>query len=217
RGPRQEIRQTAGGAAVFSEIHHRAPPSNCQMTGDAQVPAADFHEQRIALRRPDRREVTDGPDGDADQPEAQAEAHSPGQRAVHDGDGARSAAEQDMLGQRPVDRDGESRHRVELFEARRHQTSAPPPNEKNDRKKLDAAKAIDRPNTIWMRRRKPPLVSPKASVKPVAMMMMPATILATGPSMDWRICCKGCSHGIDEPDAWAAGASMRLMARADAA
>jgi hypothetical protein len=30
----------------------------------------------------------------------------------------------------------------------RHQTSAPPPNEKNDRKKLDAAKAIDRPKTI---------------------------------------------------------------------
>jgi membrane carboxypeptidase/penicillin-binding protein PbpC len=28
-----------------------------------------------------------------------------------------------------------------LFEAARHQTSAPPPNEKNDRKKLDAAKA----------------------------------------------------------------------------
>ena len=47
-----------------------------------------------------------------------------------------------MLGQRPMDRDRESRHRVELFEAARHQMSAPPPNEKNDRKKLDAAKAM---------------------------------------------------------------------------
>jgi hypothetical protein len=32
--------------------------------------------------------------------------------------------------------------------ARFHQTSAPPPNWKKDRKKLDAAKAIDRPKTI---------------------------------------------------------------------
>jgi hypothetical protein len=29
-----------------------------------------------------------------------------------------------------------------------HQITTPPPNEKNDRKKLDAAKAIDSPNTI---------------------------------------------------------------------
>ena len=104
--------------------------------------------------------------------------------AVHDRDGARSAAEQDMLGQRPMDRDRESRHRVELFEAARHQMSAPPPNEKNDRKKLDAEKAMLRPKTIWIMRRKPPEVSPNASARPVAMMTMAATIFATDPSMD---------------------------------
>src|SRR3546814_17401349 len=64
-----------------------------------------------------------------------------------------------------------------------HQTSAPPPNEKNDRKKELAAKAIDRPNTIWISRRNPPDVSPNARVRPVAMMMITAMILATGP---WR-------------------------------
>ncbi len=37
-----------------------------------------------------------------------------------------------------------------------HQTSAPPPNWKKVRKKLDAAKAMLRPKTIWIRRRKPP-------------------------------------------------------------
>ena len=60
-----------------------------------------------------------------------------------------------------------------------------------------AAKAIDRPKTIWISRRKPPDVSPKASARPVAMMMMTATILATGPSIDWRIFCSGCfpRHG----------------------
>src|SRR5690606_7360437 len=169
------------------------------------------------LRRPYGCEMADGPAGDADQPEAQAEAHGPGQRSIHDGDGARSAAEQDMLGQRPMDRDYESRHRVELFEAARHQMSAPPPNEKNDRKNELAAKAMDRPNTIWISLRKPPPVSPKAKVRPVTMMMMTAMILATGPSMDCRMLWSGASHGIDEPDAWAAGASIRLMTRVEAA
>src|SRR6478736_9377534 len=82
-----------------------------------------------------------------------------------------------------------------------HQISTPPPNEKNDRKKLEAANAIDRPNTIWISRRKPPDVSPKASDRPVTMMMMTAMILATGPSTDCRIWLSGCSHGILEPAA----------------
>src|SRR3546814_13423667 len=72
----------------------------------------------------------------------------------------------------------------DLVRAIGHQTSAPPPKEKNDRKKLDAANAIDRPNTIWIRRRAPPEVSPKASVRPVMMMIITAMILATGPSFD---------------------------------
>jgi hypothetical protein len=37
-------------------------------------------------------------------------------------------------------------------------------------------------------------------------MMITARIFATGPSIDWRICWSGCSHGMDEPDACAAGA-----------
>ena len=60
-------------------------------------------------------------------------------------DGAWRAAEQDRLAERTVDRHGEARN---LVTSGHHQTSAPPPNEKKDRKKLDAAKAIDRPNTI---------------------------------------------------------------------
>ena len=37
-----------------------------------------------------------------------------------------------------------------------HQTSAPPAKLKNDRKKLElAAKAIDKPKTIWINRLKP--------------------------------------------------------------
>src|SRR5216684_6081654 len=84
-----------------------------------------------------------------------------------------------------------------------HQTSAPPPKEKNERKKELAANAIDRPNTIWISRRKPPDVSPNASDRPVTMMMMTAIILATGPSTDCRIWLSGCSHGMLEPAAQA--------------
>src|SRR3546814_3051748 len=64
-----------------------------------------------------------------------------------------------------------------------HEISAPPPKLKKLRKKEEAAKAIDSPKMIWMRRRNPPAVSPNASVRPVTMMMITATILATGP---WR-------------------------------
>ena len=33
------------------------------------------------------------------------------------------------------------------------------------------------------------------------MMMITATILETGPSIDWRICWSGCSHGMLDPAA----------------
>src|ERR1700732_3092926 len=95
-----------------------------------------------------------------------------------------------------------------------HQISAPPPNEKNERKNEDAAKAIDSPNTIWMRRRNPPAVSPKASVRPVTMMMITAMILETGPSIDCRICWSGCSQGMFEPAA-NAGAAASIAAKTD--
>src|SRR3546814_2430359 len=96
--------------------------------------------------------MADGPKDQAGYPEAQAETDRARQRAVDDGERARGAAEQYRLGQRPMDGGVEARDRLGGFQ---HQTSAPPPNEKNDRKKLDAANAIDRPNTIWMSRRKP--------------------------------------------------------------
>src|SRR6476646_4666570 len=84
-----------------------------------------------------------------------------------------------------------------------HQITTPPPNEKNDKKKLAAANAIDRPNTIWISLRKPPEVSPNASDSPVTMMMMTAMIFATGPSTDCRIWLSGCSQGMLEPAACA--------------
>ena len=57
------------------------------------------------------------------------------------------------------------------------------------------------PKTIWMRRRKPPDVSPNASVRPVMMMTITERTFATGPWIEFRICVSGCSHGMLEPAA----------------
>ena len=85
-----------------------------------------------------------------------------GQRAVDDRDGARRTAQQDRLGQRAMQRHLEARgHGIGASS-----DDAPPAKMKNVRKKLEAANAIERPKTIWISRRKPPLVSPKASVRP---------------------------------------------------
>src|SRR5689334_22237551 len=171
------------------------------MTGDAKMPTADIDELRVALGRPDGGEMSDRPEAQADKPETQSQTKSGGERAVEDGDAPRGAPEQNVLGQRPVNGDAVARDLAAALDQARHQTSAPPPNEKNDRKKLDAAKAIDRPKTIWISRRKPPEVSPKASVRPVTMMMITEMTLATGPWIESRICVRGCSHGMLEPAA----------------
>src|SRR3546814_8035212 len=120
--------------------------------------------------------MADRPDGETGEPEPKAQADRTGERAIDDREAARRAAEQDRFGQRPMDRSEETRH----LAVAAHQTSAPPPKEKKDRKKLDAAKAIDRPKTICTSRRKPPDVSPKARLRPVTMMIHTATILAPG-------------------------------------
>jgi len=110
----------------------------------AQMPPHDIDEGGVAFGGPDRREVPDQPDRGADDPQTKAKADRGSERAVDDCDGARRTAEEDRFGQSAMDWCVETDDGLGLF----HQTSAPPPNWKNDRKKLDAAKAIDRPKTI---------------------------------------------------------------------
>src|SRR5216684_3076944 len=204
-GPGQKIHQMGYGSTILSEIHH-ARASNGEMAGDAQMTAHHVDELRIALRRPDRGGLTENPKQETGDPQPQAETKSCGERAVENRDRARSAAEQDVFGERAMNGCCKSGDLL-------HQTSAPPPKEKNERKKELAAKAIERPNTIWISRRKPPEVSPNASVSPVTMMMMTAMILATGPSTDCRIWLSGCSHGMLEPAAQA-GAQSNVVSTA---
>ena len=151
RRPWQEIRETGRRAVIFGEVHHRAMSiewaSDAEMAGDAQMAAHHIDEHRIALRRPNRGGMADDPEQQACDPQAKAETQSRGQCPVQDRNGARRPAEQDRLGQRPVNGSDEAWNGL-VRGQRRHQISAPPPKEKNDRKKLDAAKAIDRPKTI---------------------------------------------------------------------
>src|SRR3546814_17453695 len=108
------------------------------------------------------------------------EADCGGDRAVDDGDPARRAAEQDRRPEAPVDGSLEAFEMLAgTVQDRSHAISAPPPKLKKLRKKLDAANAIDRPHTIWMRRRNTPLLSPHNSVPPVVMLQQSGTSFPT--------------------------------------
>src|SRR5713226_7750768 len=143
----------------------------------AKMPPHHVDEGGIALGGPNCRQMADQPDHRSDNPQAKAEAYGGGERAIDDHDRPRSAAQKKRFRERAVDRCVEAGNGLALI----HQTSAPPPNEKNDRKKLEAEKAIESPKTIWIRRRKPREVSPNASAKPVRMMTMTDMTFATGP------------------------------------
>src|SRR5215471_17870653 len=171
------------GFLRYSARFNMASPLHAKMRWITQVSAHDVDELRVALCGPDRRHVTDRPEHKSCDPEAQPQSDSSRERAVGDRDRAGRTAKQDRLRQGAMDRRFEPGDRIVDLA---HQTRAPPPNEKNDRKNELAANAIERPNTIWTRRRKPPDVSPKASVRPVTMMMITAMIFATGPSIDCR-------------------------------
>src|SRR5262249_37835812 len=132
-----------------------------------------------ALRGPDGGHVTERPQHEPGEPQAKPQPDGRRDGAVEDRDRARRPGEEDRFRQSPVHRRFETRNRF-LADNLCHQITAPPPNKKKD----EAAKAIDRPKTIWMRRRKPPPASPKASDRPVTMMMITAMILVTGPSID---------------------------------
>src|SRR3954453_13895525 len=154
----------------------------------------------VLLGSQHREAMADGPESYAGQPLLEPETKRGSNSPIDDCDRARCATEEDRLDKRPVHGGLEPR-RVLIAPA--HESSAPPPKLKKLRKKDEAAKAIDRPKMIWMRRRNPPAVSPNASVNPVVMMMITATILATGPWTESRTFWRGSSHGIPEPAAWA--------------
>src|SRR5215470_959191 len=111
------------------------------------VPAYDLHKVGIALGSPDCRQVPDHPENKPCDPQAQAQADGGRQRTVEDGDRSWCACEQDRLRERAVDWRLEAGNEL-MGNDIGHQMSAPPAKEKKDRKKDEAANAIDRPKTI---------------------------------------------------------------------
>src|SRR5690606_32295565 len=157
--------------------------SHIQQRGLLDMPGEHLQELRIQAGAPHRQRVADQPQCQAWQPQLQAQADHGRQGAVEDRHVAWRTAEQDRLGQRAVQRHLEAEDEFALAV---HATTAPPAKLKKLRKNEDAAKAIDRPKTIWISLRNPPLVSPKASVRPVVMMMITAMMRATGPCTESR-------------------------------
>ena len=98
-----------------------------------------FGEIWIPFRCEHGHRVAQSPEQKTCDPHAQSKPQSRCNRPIRDGERARRAGQQNWFGEGVV-----QRH----FKAFGHETSAPPPKEKNDRKKLEAAKAIDRPSTI---------------------------------------------------------------------
>ena len=74
----------------------------------AGVAGQDGEEGGVVAGDPDGDGVAGEPDQEPCQPEAQAEADGGGERAVEDREAARSAGDQDRLGQRAVQRDLEA-------------------------------------------------------------------------------------------------------------
>src|SRR3546814_11179120 len=106
--------------------------------------ARDIDKLWIAACSPDRKHMTDCPDGKATEPEAQAEANRARPRAIDDGECTRRTAAQDRHGPYAVARGLEHRDSV----CRRHQNRDTPLKAKEPRKKIDADKGLDRPNPI---------------------------------------------------------------------
>jgi len=103
------------------------------------MPPQHFREGGISFGCKHRNGVSGGPEQYSGNPHPQTKTERRCDRSVDDCQRTRGAREQDRFGQRAMQRN------LEAFD---HETSAPPPNEKNDRKKLEAAKAMERPNTI---------------------------------------------------------------------
>src|SRR5690554_1879393 len=199
---------SSAGRWRYSARFSMAFPSHVQQRFVLDVPGEHGHELWIEPCAPDRQRMADDPQHQSRNPQLQAQPDGGGQRAVGDRHSARRATHQNRLGQRAMQRHFKAGSK---FLGRIH-TMAPPEKLKNDRKNEEAAKAIDKPKTIWISLRKPPLVSPKASAKPVAIMMMTATMRATGPWMESRMDCSGPSQGMLEPATCAVPTNSNIKA-----
>src|SRR5258705_8077977 len=111
----------------------------------AKVAHEDRREIGVAPRGEHGERMADRPDDETRDPLLQLEPERGRDRSVEDGDRPGRSAQEDRLGERAMDRRLEA---LDMLERKGHPISAPPPKLKKERKKDEAAKAIDRPKMI---------------------------------------------------------------------
>ena len=158
--PRAENPEAAGGVRDRRQGSSWRLHSRRKMRGIADMAAQDLDEMRVFARGPHRDGMADDPEQRAGDPELQAERHGCGDRADQDGERAWGAAEQQRLGQGPVERDGKAGEMV--VNVLGHGDDGASGELEEGEEEGAAAKAIERPKMIWISRRNPPAVSPKA-------------------------------------------------------
>ena len=109
------------------------------------MPEQDCCEIGISLGGKYRERVAERPEQQAADPLLEPETERRRDSTVEDGNCAGRPAQEDWLDQGPVDRDLEA---FGMLTGSAHEISAPPAKLKNERKKEEAAKAIDRPKMI---------------------------------------------------------------------
>ncbi len=88
----------------YSAMFIIAPPHTDRWPGTRRCRRATSTKRGSRFAAQTSREMADRPDQDAGEPELEAEAHGPGERAVEDRHRARRhTAEQDGFAQRPVE------------------------------------------------------------------------------------------------------------------
>ena len=189
RPARAASRPAARSLAVFGEVQHRGVlprPAAAVLDGRANR----RHELRIDARAPHRQRMADDPEHDTWNPQLQAQPTAAASVPLAIATVRGAPPMQDRLGGERCS--GTSKPAAKVSRAVHRDGPAGEAEERQEER--DAANAIDRPNTIWISLRKPARRVAEAR-RPVAMMMMTATMRATGPWMDSRMDCSGAFPG----------------------
>ena len=195
RGPRQKVRQASIFVPVFTRLSMTLLTPECVGVGSA---AHHVHELGVSFCSPDRRTMADAQQMPAIQrcrPRPMAAASVPHRIATERG------APPSRICSVSARWTGASNPAMGLVGILSNQRPAAERKERQEEAR--SAKAMDSPKTICTNLRNPPDVSPKASDRPVTVMMITETIFATGPCTDWRMELSGVSHGMFEPAAYA--------------
>ncbi|KAK0342057.1 hypothetical protein LTR94_023786, partial [Friedmanniomyces endolithicus] len=185
--PGQMIGQERGPAAMFIQKAHDQL-SRIEMAREGQVAAKHVEEPLVGPGGVEADRMGDRPPEESQPPDPQRQSQHHGDGAHEDGVVPRHARQGHGLRQGAGDRQIPAGRTVIGQRVRHQLISAPPANPKNWRKKVEAAKAIDRPNRMPSPRRMDEPFSLMATPAPKSTTATTAAAWTTGPVMDSTIC-----------------------------